>query len=156
MATVRNMRYCEKCHVLFYDAETGKGSCSSDGGTHQAQGFNFALAYGVPETANAQSHWQRCSRCQAIYFAGYKDKGRCNLGGQHTAGWPQAFVIPHDVNGSPQTQKAWEYCTKCKNMFYDGYEDKGHCTAGGGHKRHPDAYRFVMSYPPTAGQIIDE
>ena len=151
MPQLTGMRYCTKCHALFFDGSANKGSCPADGGTHHAEGYRFVVDYSIPETGNAQGHWQQCGKCQVVFFDGYTDKGRCNAGGAHQANRKHAFVLPHDIPGTPHAQTAWEYCEKCKAMFYDGYDDKGHCAAGAGHHRNPDAYRFVLSHDPPAG-----
>ena len=40
-------RYCQKCHVMFFDGYPDKGTCPTGGG-HEAQGFNFVLPHDLP------------------------------------------------------------------------------------------------------------
>jgi uncharacterized paraquat-inducible protein A len=133
-------RYCNKCHVLFFDGYANKGHCPAGGG-HRAQGFNFILPHDVRETPKAQGAWRYCAKCHAMYFDGYPQKGVCPAGGGHAAAG-YVFVLPHDVAADPLHQGAWRYCNKCHAMFYDGYANKGRCPAGGGHVA--QGYNFVL------------
>jgi hypothetical protein len=40
-------RFCNKCHVMFYDGYDGKGGCAAGGG-HVAQGYEFVLPHQQP------------------------------------------------------------------------------------------------------------
>jgi hypothetical protein len=151
------IRYCDKCHALFFHGKANVGVCPADGRHHYANdtSFRFVLSYNVPETPTGQTSWRRCQKCQVIFFDGYSDKGRCDAGDAHDGDLDYDFMMPHDFVGSLQDQKAWEYCTKCKAMFYDGYPDRGHCAAGAGHERDPNAYRFLLPHGQPSGLIDD-
>lgn len=142
-ASVQNYwRYCDRCHVMFFDGYPDKGVCQAGGG-HVANGYYFTLPYDVPATPNDQPYWRYCTRCHAMFFNGYTDKGACPSGGGHHAQGYQ-FVLPHDVAGTPSQQSDWRYCRKCHVMFFDGYEQKGLCPGGGGHWS--EGYMFVLPH----------
>jgi hypothetical protein len=124
-------RYCQNCHVLFFDGYPDKGRCLATQG-HFAQGLNFALPYGGGGASPAQANWRYCDKCHAMFYDGYTDKGRCPAGGGHNAQGIN-FSLPHTVTPNGSAQGNWRYCEKCHAMFYDGYGDKGRCAAGGGH-----------------------
>ena len=63
-------RYCQKCHVMFFDGYPG--TCPTGGG-HEAQGFMFFLPYDLTETT--ASAWRYCQKCHVMFFDGYPDKG---------------------------------------------------------------------------------
>lgn len=151
MPDVTNMRFCDKCHTLFFDGDAVKGACPADGRGHRAAGFVFLLPFNVPETQHAQGAWQQCGKCEAIFFDGFPTKGTCDAGGEHERIRRHPFVIPHDVGASADTQAQWEFCTKCMVMFFDGFDDKGHCAAGGGHTRDPGAFHFVLTRERPSG-----
>ena len=137
-------RYCDKCHIMFYDGYADKGSCPSGGG-HQAQGFMFMLPHDVPGTPTDQNLWRYCDKCHVMFYDGYANKGVCPTGGGHQAqGF--MFVLPHDVPGTQTAQNAWRFCDKCHVMFYDGYANKGVCPAGGGHQA--QGFMFVLPHGP--------
>ena len=37
-------RFCNKCHIQFYNGNAGKGRCAAGGG-HVAQGYSFVLRF---------------------------------------------------------------------------------------------------------------
>src|SRR5579862_1133318 len=89
-------RYCQKCHVMFYDGYPNKGLCAA-GGAHEGQGYDFFLPYALPETANDQAGWRYCEKCHAIFYDGFPDKGRCPGGNGHVAQEGSfLFTLPHD------------------------------------------------------------
>jgi hypothetical protein len=137
-----NWRYCEKCHVMFFDGYSNKGSCAAGGG-HAAQGFMFVLSYAIPESDHAQAHWRYCEKCHAMFFNGYPIAGVCPAGGAHTA-QGYKFVLWHDAKPPETAQTSWRYCEKCHVMFYNGYSDKGRCPAGDGHKA--QGFNFILRY----------
>jgi hypothetical protein len=143
-----NWRYCEKCHVMFFDGYADKGRCAAGGG-HSAQGFMFKLEYDIPETPHAQAHWRYCDKCHAMFFNGYPMAGVCPAGGAHHA-QGYKFVLWHDSRPPWTAQPSWRYCDKCHGMFYNGYSDKGHCPAGEGHRA--QGFNFVLRYE----QNLDE
>jgi hypothetical protein len=140
-ATQDRWRYCQKCHVMFFNGYDG-GRCAA-GGRHVAQGYNFILPYGIPESGNAQAAWRFCNKCHAMFFDGYAQKGACPSGGGHVA-QGYNFVLPHDVPLRGVVQGTWRYCEKCHAMFFDGYQDKGRCAAGDGHVA--QGYNFVLQF----------
>jgi cytochrome c5 len=141
-ATQDSWRYCQKCHVMFFDGYPQKGRCAAGGG-HVAQGYNFILSYDIRESGNAQAAWRSCNKCHAMFFDGYPQKGACPSGGGHVA-QGYNFVLPHDVPLRGVVQAAWRYCDKCHVMFFDGYRDKGRCAAGDGHVA--QGYNFVLRF----------
>jgi hypothetical protein len=153
-------RYCDKCHVMFYDGYPNKGYCAGSGG-HEAQGYDFFLPYDVAETPNAQASWRYCTKCHAMFFDGYPDKGHCPAGSGHVAqGF--LFTLPHDISETGNAQSNWRYCELCHAMFFDGYADKGHCEGAlvipvphGGPPRHAGhqaaGFMFVLPHDIPAG-----
>lgn len=151
-----NWRFCQNCQVLFFDGFPTKGVCPSGGG-HLAEGINFDLSYGFPDSATAQANWRFCSKCNAMYFDGFADKGTCPAGGPHT---PQGynFTLPHDVAATATAQASWSYCNNCHSMFFNGYPTKGLCPAHmvpgphgpvrGGHVA--QGYNFVLPHDTPA------
>jgi hypothetical protein len=137
-----NWRYCEKCHVMFYDGYPDKGRCAAGGG-HSAQGFMFVLSYDIPESGQAQAHWRYCDKCHAMFYNGYPVAGVCPAGGAHHA-QGYKFVLWHDARPPWTAQASWRYCDKCHAMFYNGYNDKGHCAAGDGHNA--QGFNFILRY----------
>jgi hypothetical protein len=110
---------------------------------HSAEGYNFSLPHGVPESQWAQKDWRYCQDCHVMFYDGYPDKGVCASGGAHRASGFH-FVLPHDIPFSGQSQKNWRYCEKCHSLFFDGYAQKGICPAAGGH--HAAGLNFVLTY----------
>jgi hypothetical protein len=140
-------RYCQNCHVMFFDGYTPKGNCAAGGG-HVAQGYMFALPHDIPTTQNSQDLWRFCQKCHAMFFDGYPQKGACPTdGGGHVA-QGYMFALPHDVPPTGNAQDAWRYCQKCHAMFFDGYADKGRCDTGGGHEA--QGYIFVLPHDVPA------
>ncbi|HEY1945967.1 MAG TPA: hypothetical protein VGG97_03105 [Bryobacteraceae bacterium] len=144
-------RYCQKCHVMYFDGYTPKGTCAA-GGAHDAQGFMFFLPHDLPSTPTAQDQWRYCEKCHAMFFDGYTPKGSCPAGGGHQAqGF--MFVLPHDIPATGTAQDQWRYCQKCHAMFYDGYPQKGSCAAGGGHQA--QGFMFVLPHDIPASLDFD-
>jgi hypothetical protein len=135
-------RYCDKCHVMFFNGYTSKGNCPAGGG-HEAQGYLFELPYDNPPSATVQGSWRFCDKCSVMFFDGYADKGHCPAGGGHQS-QGYMFALPHNIPATPTTQSSWRYCEKCHGMFYDGYANKGNCPAGGGHQS--QGYMFVLPH----------
>jgi hypothetical protein len=50
-----NWRFCQKCHVMFYDGFAGKGRCAG-GGSHSAYGYNFVLPWNTPPALSIRSN----------------------------------------------------------------------------------------------------
>jgi hypothetical protein len=142
-------RYCQKCHVMFYNGDAEKGSCAA-GGAHAAQGYEFFLPFDVPETRTAQANWRQCRYCLAMFFNGYQDKGRCPVSNAHKADDSFHYVLPHDVPETPTAQTNWRYCVKCHAMFFDGYQEKGSCAAGGAHVA--QGLMFVLPHDNRPGR----
>ena len=94
-------RYCEKCHVMFYDGRTTKGSCGAGGG-HQSQGYMFVLPHDIPATDTAQDLWRYCEKCYTMFWDGYANKGRCPSDGAGHVAQGYMFVLPHDIPNSLQ------------------------------------------------------
>ncbi|HEX3102394.1 MAG TPA: hypothetical protein VHQ01_11405, partial [Pyrinomonadaceae bacterium] len=95
-----NWRYCDKCHVMFFDGFAGKGRCPAGGG-HNAQGYNFKLTHDRAPGTNQQNNWRYCDRCSGMFFDGYPGKGVCPAGGGHRA-QGYNFVLGHlPVPGDP-------------------------------------------------------
>jgi hypothetical protein len=127
MTQQANWRFCEHCNVMFYDGNPEKGRClGSLLSGHVAQGFNFNLPYGDPESSTVQANWLCCSKCLAMFYDGSADKGHCAAGETHVASGSN-FSLPHDVVETPTAQAAWRYCSLCSAMFFDGYANKGPC-----------------------------
>jgi hypothetical protein len=126
-------RYCQKCHVLFFDGYPDKGRCQGSG-AHMAQGLNFALPYGGAGASPAQGNWRYCDKCHAMFFDGYQEKGQCPGSGNGHNAQGINFSLPHSTASNGSAQGNWRYCETCHAMFYDGYPDKGRCSGGGGHK----------------------
>jgi hypothetical protein len=85
-------RYCEKCHVLFFDGYPAKGHCPAGGG-HSAAGLMFGLAF-QPQPGMHQTNWRFCNKCNGLFFDGYPAKGSCPAGGGHLA-QGLVFNIPY-------------------------------------------------------------
>ncbi|MGA2600026.1 MAG: hypothetical protein ABSH09_23905 [Bryobacteraceae bacterium] len=131
MGQQADWRYCEKCHVLFYDGFPAKGRCPggiAGIGGHTAQGYDFDLSYDLPESGTAQAAWRYCAKCGVMFYDGYSDKGSCAAGGGHQSQGFN-FTLPHDIAATPNAQAAWRYCGACHSMYYDGYPAKGLCPA---------------------------
>jgi len=95
-----NWRYCDKCHVMFFNGFTGKGKCPGGGG-HNAQGYNFKLYHDRAPGPNQQNNWRYCDKCFGMFFDGYPGKGVCPSGGGHHA-QGYNFVLGHlPVPGDP-------------------------------------------------------
>jgi hypothetical protein len=141
-------RYCQNCHVMFFDGYADKGHCAAGGG-HVAQGYMFALPHDLQEGPTAQSLWRYCEKCHAMFYDGYPQKGACPADGQGHAAQGYLFVLPHDTGATGTAQADWRYCQNCHAMFFDGYADKGRCDAGGGHVA--QGYLFVLPHdvPPA-------
>jgi hypothetical protein len=144
MADQNAWRYCQKCHVLFYDGYADKGVCKAGGG-HIAQGFMFYLPWNISsaDPNTTQDQWRYCGKCHALFYDGYTPKGVCPAGdGHEAAGW--TFIVPHDVGASANMQDEWRFCDKCHSMFYDGYTPKGVCPAGDEH--HAQGFMFDLPH----------
>ncbi len=141
-------RFCQKCHVMFFDGFPQKGNCAA-GGAHEAQGFMFALPHDLPDRPSAQTSWRFCDKCHAMCFDGFPQKGVCpsDGGGHHAQGF--MFSLPHDTGATGNAQADWRFCQKCQAMFFDGFADKGRCDAGGGHQA--QGFMFVLPHdlPPA-------
>lgn len=90
-------RFCNKCHVLFFDGYPTKGVCARGGG-HIAQGYIFGLWDTSGPTfprSPRQPNWRFCNKCNTLFFDGYANKGSCAAGGGHVAQGLN-FVIFHD------------------------------------------------------------
>ena len=120
-----NWRFCQKCHVMFFEGAQKDGDCPIAGG-HVAQGFVFNLAYDFPENPNAQANWRCCGKCDVLFYDGSPDKGKCLAGGGHEA-QGYNYTLPHEVVETANAQGAWRTCQFCGAMFFDGYVDKGPC-----------------------------
>jgi hypothetical protein len=138
----QNWRYCQKCHVMFFDGFASKGSCAAGGG-HVASGFMFALQHDTPPTATAQGSWRYCERCSSMFYDGYPTQGVCPFGGEHNAAGFD-FTLPHEIASTATAQGTWRFCWNCYAMFYDGFQDKGSCASGGGHEA--QGYNFVLPH----------
>ena len=152
MSQQENWRFCQKCEAMFFDGYADKGLCPGGGG-HLAQGYNFNLPYGLPESITAQDSWRCCSKCHEMFYDGYADKGHCMGGGGHLA-QGYNFTLPHDVADTSTAQASWRYCRNCHAMFYNGYSPKGACPGFAGHVA--QGYNFVLPHdtpvaPPPAG-----
>lgn len=77
-----NWRYCEKCQALFYNGFSKKGVCAG-GGSHSAQGFNFALPHDT--NVQGQRDWRFCQKCYVMFYDGENNKGVCAAGTFHSA-----------------------------------------------------------------------
>jgi len=143
-------RYCQKCHVMFFDGNPDKGSCAA-GGPHVAQGYMFALPHDIPPAPKSQGDWRFCGKCHAMFYDGFPQQGACPRDGGWHAAAGFGFVLPHDVPPTGTAQDAWRYCGKCHAMFYDGSADKGRCDAGGGHS----AMGFVFVLPHDLPASLD-
>lgn len=76
-------RYCDKCHVMFWDGQGWKGVCPGGGG-HRAQGWNFTLPHNYLQLPwNSQSDWRYCYDCAGLFFAGFALRGNCPAGLEH-------------------------------------------------------------------------
>ncbi|WP_194235900.1 hypothetical protein [Streptomyces sp. CB01881] len=135
-------RFCAKCHGMYFDGFSDKGTCPA-GGPHAAAGFNFALPHDIPDTPTAQSAWRFCAKCHGMYFDGFPDKGTCPASGPHAAAGFN-FVLPHDIPDTPTAQSAWRFCAKCHGMYFDGFPDKGACPASGPHAA--AGFNFVLPH----------
>jgi hypothetical protein len=78
-------RFCQKCHVMFFDGYPDKGQCGATG-AHVAQGYMFALPHDIPPAPQSQDAWRYCGKCHAMFYDGYPDKGRCDAGDLVVAG----------------------------------------------------------------------
>ena len=87
-----NWRYCDKCHVMFFDGYPAKGRCAAGGG-HNAQGFKFRLPHETRADAANQAGWRFCVKCSAMFWDAWAGKGSCPSGGGHAAAGFQ-FVLP--------------------------------------------------------------
>lgn len=138
-------RFCAKCSAMYFDGFEGKGSCPSDGHQHNAQGLNFRLPHGGPETANAQRGWKFCRKCFVMHWslAGVQV---CNLGGAHDATDSFDFALPHSTPETADAQTGWRFCEKCSNMHW-GPAAVQACSAGGTHQ----ARGLVFTLPHSGG-----
>jgi len=85
-------RFCQKCHVMFYDGFPGKGTCAF-GGAHSAYGYDFVLPHDRPGNAARQAEWRWCKKCYAMFWNGWQQKGKCPGGSGHEA-YGYNFVLP--------------------------------------------------------------
>jgi cytochrome c5 len=136
-------RFCEKCHVMFFDGFPQKGNCAA-GGPHVAQGFMFALPHDIAPVPQSQNAWRYCQNCHSMFYDGFPQKGLCPSNGQGHVAQGFMFVLPHDVPPTGNAQDAWRFCQKCQALFYDGFPDKGRCDAGGGHVA--QGFMFVLPH----------
>ena len=92
--SIRQMtwRFCQKCHVMFYDGFPGKGSCAA-GGAHSAYGYNFRLPHEVPGNSANQAGWRYCQKCYGMFWNGWNPKGSCPAGAAHSA-YGYNFSLP--------------------------------------------------------------
>lgn len=89
----QNWRYCQKCHMLFFDGYPDKGVCPGGGG-HFAAGFNFVVPHDVAPSGPSQANWRYCHKCHTMFFDGYANKGVCAASGGHSAAGFN-FVVTH-------------------------------------------------------------
>lgn len=136
-------RYCFRCHGMFFDGFSSKGTCPAGGG-HVAAGWVFYLPHERPGPLGGQADWRFCDRCFTMFWAGDQtNQGRCPAGGSHHAQGFN-FFLPHDHSGHGQDQ--WRFCDRCRTMFWNGEANKGICPAGGGH--HAQGFNFRLDYNP--------
>ena len=133
-------RYCRKCQSLFFDGYREKGICAA-GGSHDAEGLNFVLHFGVRALRAEQADWRFCPKCNAMFFDGYASKGVCPAGGGHVSEGFN-FVLRYDKSGPGQGD--WRFCRKCQSIFFDGYLAKGICPAGAAHVA--AGFNFVLPH----------
>lgn len=149
MPLQRDWRFCQKCFAMFFNGFPDKGQCQA-GGSHDAQGFDFALPFDTTPTPSTQDAWRFCQKCHAMFFDGFPHKGRCAVGGEHAAQGFN-FRLPHDVAPTATAQDRWRFCEKCSSMFFDGFPQKGACPAGGVHV----AQGFMFVLPHDVPQVLD-
>jgi uncharacterized membrane protein len=131
-----NWRFCEKCYGLFYQPHPKEGYECPAGGSHQEQGWNFYLHYGVAAGPNWQADWRYCQGCDQMFWLYHPDAN--NL---HT--WQgNNFVLQHDVGETAGRQAHWRYCDKCGSLFYWGFAGNGRCRVGGAHRA--QGWDFVL------------
>jgi hypothetical protein len=132
---------------MFFNGYPDKGSCAATG-PHVAQGYPFALPFGMPVTPKTQDAWCYCGKCHAMFYNGYPQKGACPTDGGGHAANGYVFVLPHDQPPTGTAQDNWRFCKKCFALFYDGLADKGRCDEGGGHLS--EGYPFVLPHDVPA------
>src|SRR5262245_12133217 len=110
MAKQSNWRFCNKCHVLWWDQQGG-GACPRDrdangnllsqhppqfgfGEHYGINSFNFELATN-DESLPGQRDWQFCNKCKALWWPN-AGLGHCPAGGGHdsTNSWLFKLASP--------------------------------------------------------------
>jgi hypothetical protein len=126
-------RFCEDCHLLFYQGVHYSTACVVTKGAHNgesSQDIKLAHTIKPPEQAQDQFFW--CSRCTCLHYGGPGGEGVCKFG-RHDRNGSGLYYMSQAKPATSKNPIAVNWCNKCYCIFQGSHEVP--CAAGDHHDR---------------------